>query len=279
MRCYTSKKAPCQQRNIEIVPKKEADSVVKERQTEEFDVDDCIVPQMSTDIELPLDEDKKCQVKFAIEGGLKPAADMHDINIVDIPCQTETVSPGLVAVSISGGATSGVSSYVPRPGDNIVFNFTIYEKGNCTDHETTTETPSKMSSNPQVVTSTQKFRYTVCNDTMKTCCPPSVRLGIEDKQPLIYYMEKACDKYPKKFKKFTVSYKQSLNGYVVVAINEVIGNRDEKTIWRILNATGRVDLGASSYVPTPDDEITLRFENQDKSTPCPNNCNGCCHIL
>ncbi|XP_052809967.1 uncharacterized protein LOC128238273 [Mya arenaria] len=173
----------------------------------------------------------------------------------------------------------GVSSYVPRPGDNIVFNFTIYEKGNCTDHETTTETPSKMSSNPQVVTSTQKFRYTVCNDTMKTCCPPSVRLGIEDKQPLIYYMEKACDKYPKKFKKFTVSYKQSLNGYVVVAINEVIGNRDEKTIWRILNATGRVDLGASSYVPTPDDEITLRFENQDKSTPCPNNCNGCCHIL
>ncbi|XP_052809964.1 uncharacterized protein LOC128238272 isoform X2 [Mya arenaria] len=135
--------------SIEIVPKKNADSIIKKRQNE-YDVDNCIMPPTSPDIVLPLDKDKNCEVKFAIEGGLKPAAVMHDgediivysdkrktdarkilliipnnesdkasivfkvgdkfkhrINIVDVPCQTETVSPGLAAMSISEGATSG----------------------------------------------------------------------------------------------------------------------------------------------------------------------------
>ncbi|XP_052809951.1 uncharacterized protein LOC128238266 [Mya arenaria] len=132
--------------SIDIVPKKNADSVIKKRQKENYEVDECIVPPTSPDIELPLDKDKKCKVKLIIEGGLKPAAVMHDgediieysekgarkvlllvpnnvsdnasivfkvggrfkerINIVDVPCQTETVSPGLAALNISGGATS-----------------------------------------------------------------------------------------------------------------------------------------------------------------------------
>ncbi|XP_052809959.1 uncharacterized protein LOC128238271 [Mya arenaria] len=132
--------------SIDIVPKKNADSVIKKRQKENYEVDDCIVPPTSPDIELPLDKDKKCKVKLIIEGGLKPAAVMHDgediieysekgarkvlllvpnnvsdnasivfkvggrfkerITIVDVPCQTETVSPGLAALNISGGATS-----------------------------------------------------------------------------------------------------------------------------------------------------------------------------
>ncbi|WAR08854.1 hypothetical protein MAR_018812 [Mya arenaria] len=54
--------------SIEIVLKKKADSVVKERQTEEYEADDCIVPPMSPDIELPFDKDKKCEIKFAIDG-------------------------------------------------------------------------------------------------------------------------------------------------------------------------------------------------------------------
>ncbi|WAR08853.1 hypothetical protein MAR_018811 [Mya arenaria] len=132
--------------SIDIVPKKNADSVIKKRQKENYEVDDCIVPPTSPDIELPLDKDKKCKVKLIIEGGLKPAAVMHDysekgarkvlllvpnnvsdnasivfkvggrfkerITIVDVPCQTETVSPGLAALNISGGATSsGDTSY------------------------------------------------------------------------------------------------------------------------------------------------------------------------
>ncbi|WAR08843.1 hypothetical protein MAR_018801, partial [Mya arenaria] len=62
--------------SIEIVPKKNADSIIKKRQNE-YDVDNCIMPPTSPDIVLPLDKDKNCEVKFAIEGGLKPAAVMH----------------------------------------------------------------------------------------------------------------------------------------------------------------------------------------------------------
>ncbi|XP_052809954.1 uncharacterized protein LOC128238267 [Mya arenaria] len=192
----------------------------------------------------------------------------------------------------------GVSSYVPRPGDNIVLNFTLSEKENGTDHAKTTETPSNISSNAPVVFSTStrattttttavmgpKFRYTVRNKMVKPYFSHSVQLRIEDKQPLIYYMEKACDKYPKKFKKFSVSYKRPFNGYFVDAINEVFGNwyKDE-TFWLIQNKTGPVDLGVSSYIPTPGDEITFRFvhgydhlPNHDKTTPSPNNCNCSC---
>ncbi|WAR08856.1 hypothetical protein MAR_018814, partial [Mya arenaria] len=147
--------------SIDIVPKKNADSVIKKRQKENYEVDECIVPPTSPDIELPLDKDKKCKVKLIIEGGLKPAAVMHDysekgarkvlllvpnnvsdnasivfkvggrfkerINIVDVPCQTETVSPGLAALNISGGATSRDSTELKtsyRGGD------TSYDAGN-----------------------------------------------------------------------------------------------------------------------------------------------------
>ncbi|WAR08834.1 hypothetical protein MAR_018792 [Mya arenaria] len=65
--------------SIEIVPKNKAKSVIKKRQKEEkYEKDECIIPPTSPKIELPLDKDKKCEIKLRIEGGLKPADDMHD---------------------------------------------------------------------------------------------------------------------------------------------------------------------------------------------------------
>ncbi|XP_052764830.1 uncharacterized protein LOC128206444 isoform X2 [Mya arenaria] len=208
----------------------------------------------------------------------------------------------------------GVSSYVPREGDEIIFNLTIYEEQQSTEHDATTEAPTNMSSAPtyispgstimrssaSVITTTStpattttttsvagpKFRYTVLNMMVKPYFSHSVHLRIEDKQPLIYYMEKACDKYPKTFRNFTVSFLQSFNGYFVDAINDVFGNwYENETFWLILNDTGPVDLGVSSYIPTPGDDITFRFvhgndylPNHNKTSQPPNTCNCSCNV-
>ncbi|WAR08836.1 hypothetical protein MAR_018794, partial [Mya arenaria] len=97
--------------SIEIVPKNKAKSVIKKRQKEKYEKDECIIPPTSPKIELPLDKDKKCEIKLRIEGGLKPADDMHDgediiVNIVGVPCPTETSPPEPEALSIIGGATA-----------------------------------------------------------------------------------------------------------------------------------------------------------------------------
>ncbi|WAR17195.1 hypothetical protein MAR_031789 [Mya arenaria] len=199
-------------------------------------------------------------------------------------------------------------------GDEIIFNLTVYEEQQSTEHDAPTEAPTNMSSAPtyissgatltrssaSVITTTStpattttttsvtgpKFRYTVLNMMVKPYFSHSVHLRIEDKQPLIYYMEKACDKYQKKFRKFTVSFLQSFSGYFVDAINDVFGNwYENETFWLILNETGPVALGVSSYIPTPGDDITFRFvhgndylPNHNKTSQPPNTCNCSCNV-
>ncbi|XP_052811954.1 uncharacterized protein LOC128239369 isoform X2 [Mya arenaria] len=162
----------------------------------------------------------------------------------------------------------GVSFYVPKPGDNIVFNFTKSETENCTDQETATETPSNMSSDALDVSTTNiqgatktgpNFRYTVRNQRVEPAFLYSIRMRIEDNQPLIYYMEKACDKEPEKFK-YSATYFPEL-GYFIDSIKGVAGDRKtHKSSWKIFNFSQLLNEGVSSYIPCPDDEITINFE-------------------
>lgn len=76
---------------------------------------------------------------------------------------------------------------------------------------------------------------------------------------MILYMEKAVLLKPGNFTRFSATY-SSPYGYFIDSINGVAGNWPEKkTYWQILNQSGPLKVGVSTYVPEKGDKILFNL--------------------
>ncbi|XP_067649380.1 cobalamin binding intrinsic factor-like [Haliotis asinina] len=103
---------------------------------------------------------------------------------------------------------------------------------------------------------------TVTMEVENSIRPPMFKASVELEMPqreLIYFLQAAVAK--DQHFHFTAEYyaTKEVTGYMILSLNKLAGNTEDKTYWQILDKGDPIPVGVSSYVPKNGSVISFKF--------------------